>query len=128
MFDTILNIFQVNYVYTLLPAMLAGLTGTLKIFFLTLLFSLPLGVLVAAGRVSKIKLLVTPIQFYIWVMRGTPLLLQIIFIFFGLPVIGIVVDRFPAIMIAFVFNYAAYFAEIFRGGIESIDKGQYDAA
>jgi polar amino acid transport system permease protein len=61
-------------------------------------------------------------------MRGTPLLLQIIFVFFGLPIVGITFDRFPAAILAFVLNYAAYFGEIFRGGIESIDKGQYDAA
>ena len=61
-------------------------------------------------------------------MRGTPLLLQIVFVFFGLPIVGITFDRLPAAMIAFIFNYAAYFGEIFRGGIDSIDKGQYDAA
>lgn len=119
-----------DYLLTLLPAMLSGLGVTLQIFFLTLVLSIPLGIIVAVGRLSKIKPLVAVIQIYIWVMRGTPLLLQIIFIYFGLglPTVGIQLDRFPAALIAFVLNYAAYFAEIFRGGIESIDKGQYDAA
>lgn len=119
-----------DYLLTLLPAMLSGLGVTLEIFSLTLVFSIPLGILVALGRLSKIKPLVAVIKFYIWVMRGTPLLLQIIFIYFGLglPTVGIQLDRFTAAMIAFVLNYAAYFAEIFRGGIESIDKGQYEAA
>lgn len=117
-----------NYIYNLLPTMLSGLGTTLKVFTLTLVFSIPLGILVAVARLSKIKPLVAATQFYIWVMRGTPLLLQIVFIFFGLPIVGITFDRFTAAMIAFVFNYAAYFGEIFRGGIESIDKGQYDAA
>ncbi|MDD2235178.1 MAG: amino acid ABC transporter permease [Desulfitobacteriaceae bacterium] len=117
-----------EYILKLIPAMLSGLEITLRIFFLTLLFSIPLGILVAVGRLSKLKPLVKVIEFYIWVMRGTPLLLQIIFIYFGLPIIGITFERFPAAMIAFILNYAAYFGEIFRGGIASIDKGQYDAA
>jgi len=108
--------------------MLEGLNTTLSVFFLTLVLSIPLGILVALGRLSNFKPLVALMKFYIWVMRGTPLLLQIVFIFFGLPIVGITFDRYPAAIIAFVLNYAAYFGEIFRGGIESIDKGQYDAA
>lgn len=117
-----------SYFYKLMPAMISGLNTTLKVFSLTLVLSIPLGVLVSLGRLSKIKPLSSAVQLYIWVMRGTPLLLQIVFIFFGLPIIGITFDRFTAVMIAFILNYAAYFGEIFRGGIESIDKGQYDAA
>ncbi len=128
MIDYIWGLLQIDYIWGLLPALFSGLVGTLKIFFITLLLSLPLGILVAAGRVSKIKPLVSVLHLYIWIMRGTPLLLQIVFIFFGLPHVGITIERFPAILIAFVLNYAAYFAEIFRGGIESIDQGQYDAA
>lgn len=120
---------MIEYVFRLLPAMISGLDITLRIFFLTLIFSIPLGILVALGRLSKIKPLVAVIKFYIWVMRGTPLLLQIIFIFHGLSLAGIItLDRFIAALLAFVLNYAAYFAEIFRGGIEAIDQGQYDAA
>ncbi|MDD2235571.1 MAG: amino acid ABC transporter permease [Desulfitobacteriaceae bacterium] len=117
-----------EYILKLIPAMLSGLEITLSIFSLTLLFSIPLGILVAVGRLSKLKPLVKVIEFYIWVMRGTPLLLQIIFIYFGLPIIGITFERFPAALIAFILNYTAYFGEIFRGGIASIDKGQYEAA
>lgn len=119
---------MMEYIIGLLPAMFSGLNITLRIFSLTLLFSIPLGILVAVGRLSKIKPLVAVMQFYIWIMRGTPLLLQIIFIYFGLPIVGITFDRFTAAMLAFILNYAAYFGEIFRGGIASIDKGQYDAA
>ena len=119
---------MISYFYRLMPAMISGLNTTLKVFSLTLILSIPLGVLVSLGRLSKIKPLNSAVQLYIWVMRGTPLLLQIVFIFFGLPIVGITFDRFTAVMIAFVLNYAAYFGEIFRGGIESIDKGQYDAA
>jgi polar amino acid transport system permease protein len=119
---------MIEYIIGLLPAMFSGLNITLRIFSLTLLFSIPLGILVAVGRLSKIKPLVAVMQFYIWIMRGTPLLLQIIFIYFGLPIVGITFDRFTAAILAFILNYAAYFGEIFRGGIASIDKGQYEAA
>ncbi|HHY42840.1 MAG TPA: amino acid ABC transporter permease [Thermoanaerobacterales bacterium] len=117
-----------EYIIRITPALLAGLDTTLSVFFLTLVLSIPLGILVALGRLSNIRPLVEILKFYIWVMRGTPLLLQIVVIFFGLPIIGITFDRFPAAILAFVLNYAAYFGEIFRGGIDSIDKGQYDAA
>lgn len=117
-----------DYILMLWPSMLSGLDTTLRVFFLTLIFSIPLGILVAVGRMSKVKPLAAATQFYIWVMRGTPLLLQIVFIFFGLPILGITFDRFPAALIAFILNYAAYFGEIFRAGIETIDKGQYDGA
>ena len=114
-----------DMITSLMPQVLDGLSKTLLVFLLTLVISIPLGVLVSLGRTSKIKVLEKITGFYILIMRGTPLLLQIIFIFFGLPAIGISVDRLPAAVTAFVLNYAAYFAEIFRGGILSIDKGQY---
>ena len=81
MIDYIWGLLQIDYIWGLLPALFSGLVGTLKIFFITLLLSLPLGILVAAGRVSKIKPLVSVLHLYIWIMRGTPLLLQIVFIF-----------------------------------------------
>jgi len=118
----------VNYLYNLMFSLLEGLNTTLEIFSLTLVLSIFLGIIVALCRLSKLKLLSSITQFYILIMRGTPLLLQLIFIFFGLPLIGVTLDRFIASLIAFVLNYAAYFGEIFRGGIESIDKGQYEAA
>jgi len=117
-----------NYIYNLMYSMLEGLATTLEVFLLTLIISIVLGILVALGRLSSNKLLNQITQFYIWIMRGTPLLLQLIFVFFGLPIIGITLDRFTAAIITFSFNYGAYFGEIFRGGIESIDRGQYEAS
>lgn len=117
-----------DYVANLLPSLIEGLLNTLKIFIVTLVVSMPLGVVVALGRLSKIRLISIITESYIWLMRGTPLLLQIVFVFFGLPILGISFDRFPAAIIAFVLNYAAYFGEIFRAGIQSIDKGQYEAS
>lgn len=108
--------------------MLQGLGVVLAIFFITLIVSIPLGILVMFLRLSKNKLVNGITQCYILIMRGTPLLLQMIVIFYGLPIIGITFDRFTAGIIAFIFNYAAYFAEIFRGGIQSIDRGQYEAS
>ncbi|MFL0245426.1 amino acid ABC transporter permease [Candidatus Clostridium stratigraminis] len=117
-----------DYIYNLIPSMLDGLNTTMQIFLITALLSIPLGVIVSITRISKLQILNKIVQLYIWVMRGTPLLLQLIFIFFGLPVVGITFDRYTAAIIAFVLNYSAYFAEIFRSGIEGIDKGQYEAA
>ena len=119
---------MIRYIYNLLPAMFEGLVTTLKVFSLTLILSIPLGIIVSIGRLSKMKIISKITEFYIWVMRGTPLMLQIVFIFFGLPIVGITFGRFTAVIIAFILNYGAYFGEIFRGGIESIDRGQYEAA
>lgn len=117
-----------NNIINLLPQILEGLKVTLQVFILTLVFSIPLGVLIAIGRLSKNKIISRVTGFYVLIMRGTPLLLQIVFIFFGLPIIGIAFDRFPAAILAFVLNYGAYLAEIFRAGISSIDEGQYEGA
>ncbi|MEG0269189.1 MAG: amino acid ABC transporter permease [Clostridia bacterium] len=115
--------------WKLIKLLLDGTGTTLGIFFLTLLFSVPLGMLVAQGRMSKHTLLRAPVSFYIYIMRGTPLMLQIMFVYFLLPMIlPFQVDRFSAVIFAFVINYAAYFAEIFRSGIQSIPSGQYEAA
>lgn len=113
----------------LLGPMLEGTSVLLKIFFLTLLFALPLGLVVAFGRMSKKKYISQPVRAYQLVMRGTPLILQLMFVFFApYYIFGRTYDRFTAAIIAFVINYAAYFAEIFRAGIESIPQGQYEAA
>jgi len=108
--------------------MLEGLKITLSVFFITLIISVPLGIMIAFLRLSKNKIISQMSNLYILIMRGTPLLLQLIFVFFGLPLMGIIFDRFDAVILAFSLNYAAYFAEIFRGGIQSIDKGQYEGA
>ncbi len=99
----------------LMPQFLTGLSMTLKVFLITIIFSIPLGIITAIGRLSKIKIIARVTELYIWIMRGSPLLLQIVFIYFGLPIIGMKFDRFVAIIIAFVLNYGAYFGEIFRG-------------
>lgn len=113
----------------LMPQVIAGLKVTLEIFAITLILSIPLGIITAMGRRSKIRIINKITSIYVLIMRGTPLLLQIVFIFFGLsiPSIGIVIDRFPAAILAFVLNYGAYLGEIFRAGIYSIDEGQYEA-
>ena len=119
---------------SLLPILWEGFCTTLSIFGLTLLFSIPLGLLIAVLKMSKWRVIRYPVSFYISVMRGTPLLLQIVAIYFGsyylsdYSGLGFSFDRFPAVIVAFSINYAAYFAEIFRGGIQSISKGQYEAA
>lgn len=109
-----------------------GMLVTFQIFFFTLVLSLPLGLIVAFGRMSKNVIIRNITKLYISVMRGTPLMLQIIVVFFGPNLIfGMSIStnyRLPATIIAFVINYAAYFAEIYRGGIESMEKGQYEAA
>lgn len=117
-----------DYISSLMPFMLEGTAITLKLFFLTLIMVLPLGVLMALARLSKFKPLNVFTQFYIWVFRGTPLLLQLLFIYFGLGTIGIMIDRFAAALLAFVLNYTAYLAEVYRSGIQSIDRGQFEAA
>ena len=115
--------------WKLVGLMIDGAGTTLSIFFLTLLLSVPLGMLVALGRMSKRRIVRAPISFYIYIMRSTPLMLQIMFIYFLLPMIlPFRVDRFWAVIFSFVINYAAYFAEIFRSGIQSIPQGQYEAA
>ena len=118
----------INYFFTLLPQVLEGLKLTLELFILTLILAIPLGIVVALGRLSKVKIINKITKFYILIMRGTPLLLQIVFIFFGLPNLNIVIDRFPAAIIAFTLNYGAYFGEIFRAGISTVDIGQYEAS
>ena len=109
--------------------LLRGFWETVKIFFLTLAFSLPLGLVVAFGSMSRFRPLKRLTQGFVWIIRGTPLMLQLIAIFYG-P--GLLFDihilgRFEAVIVAFVINYACYFSEIYRGGIESIPQGQYEA-
>lgn len=115
----------------LVPMILEGLKTTIGVFAITLMASLPLSVIVAKLRMSKNKIIANIVGFYIYIMRGTPLLLQLMFIFFGffyVPYIGYAFSRTQAIFVAFILNYTAYFAEIFRGGINSIDVGQYEAS
>lgn len=109
--------------------LLQGFGTTCLIFLLTLVLALPLGLLVAFGAMSKFKPLKFLVKIIIWIVRGTPLMLQVIIIFYGPALIFHIptLPRFIAVIVAFVINYACYFAEIYRGGIESITKGQYEA-
>jgi len=130
--------------------LLEGFGVTLEIFALTLLFSLPLGLIISFGSMSKFAPLKWLVKTFVWIIRGTPLMLQLIIIFYGPGLVGTwaekmiatgvysgpiiewlstwqVFDRFIAVLVSFVINYACYFSEIYRGGIESISKGQYEA-
>ncbi|MCA9767037.1 MAG: amino acid ABC transporter permease [Carnobacterium sp.] len=112
---------------TIMPALLNGLGTTMQLFFIIFFLTIPLGFLVACLRIYSPKFVSWLIQLYIYTMRGTPLLLQLMIVFFGLPLVGITFDRFIAAIIAFALNYTAYYAEIFRGGILSIPQGQFEA-
>ena len=109
--------------------LLDGLEETCMIFGLTLVLALPLGLVIAFGSMSKFKPLAYVMKVFVWIIRGVPLMLQVIIVFyvpgfvFGTPIFG----RFASVIAAFVINYACYFSEIYRGGIESIPKGQYEA-
>lgn len=119
---------------------LEGLGTTLSVYIVTILLAMPIGMLLAVWRVStKSKIVIKGINFFTWVLRGTPLMLQLFFVYYGLRGVSFVfggymirpfsfLDAFSAAAVAFVFNYAAYFTEIFRGGIQAIDKGQYEAS
>ncbi len=126
--------------------LLSGFVTTLRLFGITLLFSLPLGLIICFGSISKFKPLQWICKFIIWVIRGTPLVLQMIIVYYGPGLVAnwaqrmnstnvfinwfaswSVFDRFVAVCIAFIINYACYFSEIYRGGIQSISRGQYEA-
>lgn len=116
-----------SYIISILPQLAQGFVVTLEVFAWTLVLSIPLGVLFA--YLIRLPVINWILNLYIWVMRGTPLLLQIFTIYYGLPIIGLTIqNRILAVVIAFVLNYAAYFAEIFRGGLSAIPQGQYEAA
>ena len=109
--------------------MLEGSVMTVKLFVITLVLSLPLGLPFALGSNSRILPVKALCRAYVWIFRGTPLLLQLFFFYFFFPlVLGLQISCFAAAVLTYVLNYAAYFAEIYRGGINSIDKGQYEAA
>ena len=118
-----------------LPALNAGFIQTLKLFAVTLIGALPLGLIIAFGAMSRFKPLSYLTKIIIWIVRGTPLMIQLLIIYYfpglvlGNPIWGSGESgRFLAASVAFIFNYSCYFAEIYRGGIESIPKGQYEAA
>ncbi|TKI46753.1 amino acid ABC transporter permease [Bacillus mycoides] len=122
-----------DYINSILTPMLEGAQITVLLFLIAIVLSIPLGFLLTLAVRSSFKPLSWLAQSYIYLLRGTPLLLQLLFICFGLPMIPVigeylVMDRFVAACLGFILNYAAYFAEIFRGGLLAIDKGQYEAS
>ncbi|MBT2738247.1 amino acid ABC transporter permease [Bacillus sp. ISL-7] len=122
-----------DYLISILKPMLEGAQMTILLFVIAIVVSIPLGFILTLAVGSRFKPVSLLAQGYIYVMRGTPLLLQLLFICFGLPMIPVVgeylvLDRFVAACLGFILNYAAYFAEIFRGGLLAIDKGQYEAS
>ncbi|MBK1679884.1 amino acid ABC transporter permease [Rhodocyclus tenuis] len=120
-----------DYFLQILGPLLQGTAVTLQVFLITLALAVPLGLALALIRISRFRTASTAVSGYIWLMRGTPLMLQMLFIYFALPfvpVIGVRLPDFPAAIVAFTLNYAAYFAEIFRAGIQSVGRGQHEAA
>ncbi|MBV2264006.1 MAG: amino acid ABC transporter permease [Thauera sp.] len=120
-----------DYILSILGPLAEGSLVTLQLFLITLLLAVPLGLALALVRISRFTAASQAVNGYIWLMRGTPLMLQMLFIYYALPFvpgIGIRLPDFPAAIVAFALNYAAYFAEIFRAGIQSIDRGQYEGA
>ncbi len=109
--------------------LLEGFTVTLELFGLTLLLALPIGLIICFGSMSKFKPLRWLVRTFVWIIRGTPLMLQLIIVYYGPGLIfnAGLLPRFPAALIAFVINYSCYFSEIYRGGIESVSRGQYEA-
>ena len=117
-----------DFFISLLPAFIEGLKITLFFWVVTLFGSFILSLPIVYLRLSRNKVISSILRFYIYIMRGTPLLLQLMFVYFGLPYIVIRMDRTTAAIFAFILNYTAYFTEILRGGIQSIDEGQKEAA
>lgn len=120
-----------DYYISISLTLLQGLKVTLLIFGVTLLFSLPLGLIGAFLKKSNFKIIVKVLDLYTWIVRGTPLLLQLFFVLYGFPIIfgvGYTFGRLASALLTFVINYTAYFIEIFRGGIDSVDKGQLPAS
>ncbi|MEZ5608474.1 MAG: amino acid ABC transporter permease [Burkholderiaceae bacterium] len=120
-----------DYLLRILPPLLDGAGVTLGLFVITLALSLPLGLALALARLSRWGALRGAVSGFIWLMRGTPLMLQLLFVYYALPfvpLIGVRLPDYPSAVVAFTLNYSAYFAEILRAGIQSIDRGQYEGA
>lgn len=117
-----------DYILKVTAYIIKGSKLTFELYFITLFLAIPLGVVLAVLASMKNKILKKIIGIYTWILRGTPLLLQLFFVYYGLTIFGITLTPFFAASLTFILNYAAYFTEIFRGGIESIEPGQYEAA
>ncbi|MEW9096807.1 MAG: amino acid ABC transporter permease [Clostridiaceae bacterium] len=114
--------------YDTISFIIKGSDVTLGLFSIVLISSIPIGIVLSLIKVSKNKVCSFIIGVYTWIFRGTPLLIQLFFIYYGMPYLGFKISRFNAAVITFILNYSAYFTEIFRSGIQSIDKGQYEAS
>lgn len=124
---------DIDYILNITLTMLQGAKMTVLVFFIVIIASIPLGFFVTIIGKSRFKPVSWLVNIYITIMRGTPLILQLFFVYFALPDVPLIgpyieLERLQAALIAFILNYAAYFAEIFRGGLMAIDKGQYEAA
>lgn len=122
---------NLEYISAILPSLIKGTGQTLVVFFLTLVLSLPLGLPFALGSISRFAPARWFSKLYIWIFRGTPLMLQLFFVYYGLPIMfgpAFRMQNTTAAVVTFALNYAAYFAEIYRGGVQSIDQGQHEAA
>ena len=120
-----------DYVIEIMGPLIEGTGVTLQVFLISFVLAVPLGLVLALVRISRFVVLSGLVNGYIWLMRGTPLMLQLLFVYYALPfvpVIGVRLPDYPAAVVAFTLNYAAYFAEILRAGIQSIDRGQYEGA
>ena len=117
-----------DYILDVTAFILKGCVFTRKLYAVTIVFAIPLGIVCSLLKISRWRGVRWAVSVYTWIFRGTPLLLQLIFCYYGLAIIGISLPPFAAAAISFTINYAAYFTEIYRAGIESVDKGQYEAA
>ena len=118
-----------NYFSIILPSLLRGTVISISLFALTLILSLPLGIPIALGENSRIPLIRWICKAYVYIFRGTPLMLQLFFFYFFFPIyLNIRWEAFPTAVFTFLFNYSSYFSEIYCGGIKSIEVGQYEAA
>lgn len=115
--------------WTVTLSLLEGLVTTGKLFALTVLFAVPLGLIICLGSMSKYKAISAPVKAIVWIVRGSPLMLQILIVYYGPGLMfgWSLLPRFTAALITFVINYACYFSEIYRGGIQSVPRGQYEA-
>ena len=123
-----MNLFDTQIAVENLGPLLAGLILTIELTFVVMALSLPFALLVALCGMSQTRLLRWPIKAYVEVMRGTPLLLQLIYIYYVLPEVGIRLNSFVAGALGLTLNYSAYISEVYRGGIQAVPKGQHDAA
>lgn len=119
---------DINFIFKVIPVLIKGSVMTIELTVITIILGSLLGVMLALCKISSSKILYFIAAFYTWIFRGTPLLLQLFFFYYGLPFIGLKLEPFEAAVLGLTLNCSAYMAEIIRGGILSIEKGQFEAA